>query len=47
MTMEQNAQPIRVAQMMTDMNYGGVEMVVMNYYMSEDLFQIFTHYHSG
>ena len=29
MTMEQNAQPIRVAQMMTDMNYGGVEMVVM------------------
>ena len=23
MTMEQNAQPIRVAQMMTDMNYGG------------------------
>ena len=26
------AEPIRVAQMMTDMNYGGVEMVVMNYY---------------
>ena len=26
MTMEQNAQPIRVAQMMTDMNYGGVEI---------------------
>lgn len=24
--------PIRIAQMMTDMNYGGVEMVVMNYY---------------
>ena len=25
-------EPIRIAQMMTDMNYGGVEMVVMNYY---------------
>ena len=36
MTMEQNAQPIRVAQMMTDMNYGGVEMVVMNYYRHMD-----------
>lgn len=24
--------PIRIAQMMTDMNYGGVEAVVMNYY---------------
>ena len=29
--------PIRVAQMMTDMNYGGVEMVVMNYYKNIDL----------
>lgn len=29
----QNQQiPIRIAQMMTDMNYGGVEVVVMNYY---------------
>ncbi len=28
--------PIRVAQMMTDMNYGGVEMVVMNYYSHID-----------
>lgn len=28
--------PIRVAQMMTDMNYGGVEMVVMNYYRNID-----------
>ena len=36
MTMEQNAQPIRVAQMMTYMNYGGVEMVVMNYYRHMD-----------
>ena len=36
MTMERNAQPIRVAQMMTDMNYGGVEMVVMNYYRHMD-----------
>ena len=36
MTMEQNAQPIRVAQMMTDMNYGSVEMVVMNYYRHMD-----------
>ena len=36
MTIEQNAQPIRVAQMMTDMNYGGVEMVVMNYYRHMD-----------
>lgn len=34
--MEQTAQPIRVAQMMTDMNYGGVEMVVMNYYRHID-----------
>lgn len=33
MTMEK---PIRVAQMMTDMNYGGVEMVVMNYYRHID-----------
>ena len=29
-------QPIRIAQMMTDMNYGGVEMVVMNYYRNID-----------
>lgn len=29
-------QPIRIAQMMTDMNYGGVEMVVMNYYRHID-----------
>ena len=28
--------PIRVAQMMTDMNYGGVETVVMNYYRHID-----------
>lgn len=28
--------PVRVAQMMTDMNYGGVEMVVMNYYKNID-----------
>lgn len=28
--------PIRIAQMMTDMNYGGVEMVVMNYYRHID-----------
>ena len=34
--MEKTAQPIRVAQMMTDMNYGGVEMVVMNYYRHID-----------
>lgn len=34
--MEQAVQPIRVAQMMTDMNYGGVEMVVMNYYRHID-----------
>lgn len=27
---------VRVAQMMTDMNYGGVEMVVMNYYRHID-----------
>lgn len=33
---KQNIQPIRVAQMMTDMNYGGVEMVVMNYYRHID-----------
>ena len=36
MIVEQNVQPIRVAQMMTDMNYGGVEMVVMNYYRHID-----------
>lgn len=29
-------EPIRIAQMMTDMNYGGVEMVVMNYYRNID-----------
>ena len=29
-------EPIRVAQMMTDMNYGGVEMVAMNYYRHID-----------
>lgn len=29
-------EPIRIAQMMTDMNYGGVEMVVMNYYRHID-----------
>lgn len=29
-------EPIRVAQMMTEMNYGGVEMVVMNYYRHID-----------
>lgn len=29
-------EPIRVAQMMTDMNYGGVEAVVMNYYRHID-----------
>ena len=34
--MKQAMQPIRVAQMMTDMNYGGVEMVVMNYYRHID-----------
>lgn len=28
--------PIRIAQMMTEMNYGGVEMVVMNYYRHID-----------
>ena len=28
--------PIRIAQMMTDMNYGGVEMVIMNYYRNID-----------
>ena len=28
--------PIRIAQMMTDMNYGGVEMVIMNYYRHID-----------
>lgn len=28
--------PIRVAQMMTEMNFGGVEMVVMNYYRNID-----------
>ena len=31
-----SGKPIRVAQMMTDMNYGGVEMVVMNYYRHID-----------
>ncbi|MEG0699176.1 MAG: glycosyltransferase family 1 protein [Erysipelotrichaceae bacterium] len=30
--MDNMNQPIRIAQMMTEMNYGGVEMVVMNYY---------------
>lgn len=30
------SEPIRIAQMMTDMNYGGVEMVVMNYYRHID-----------
>lgn len=29
-------EPIRIAQMMTDMNFGGVEMVVMNYYRHID-----------
>ncbi|WP_304583374.1 glycosyltransferase, partial [Dubosiella newyorkensis] len=29
-------EPIRIAQMMTDMNFGGVEMVVMNYYRNID-----------
>ena len=33
---ESMTEPIRVAQMMTDMNYGGVEMVVMNYYRHID-----------
>lgn len=28
--------PVRIAQMMTEMNYGGVEMVVMNYYLHMD-----------
>ena len=28
--------PVRVAQMMTEMNFGGVEMVVMNYYRNID-----------
>ena len=28
--------PIRIAQMMTDLNYGGVEMVIMNYYRHID-----------
>ena len=32
----ENSKPIRVAQMMTEMNYGGVEMVVMNYYRHID-----------
>ena len=31
-TKKMSTEPIRIAQMMTDMNYGGVEMVVMNYY---------------
>lgn len=30
------SEPIRIAQMMTEMNYGGVEMVVMNYYRHID-----------
>ncbi len=30
------AEPIRVAQMMTEMDFGGVEMVVMNYYRNID-----------
>ena len=30
------SKPIRIAQMMTDMNFGGVEMVVMNYYRNID-----------
>lgn len=34
--MEKKNEPIRVAQMMTEMNYGGVEMVVMNYYRHID-----------
>lgn len=34
--MSEKGKPIRVAQMMTDMNYGGVEMVVMNYYRHID-----------
>lgn len=34
--MSENSKPIRVAQMMTEMNYGGVEMVVMNYYRHID-----------
>lgn len=29
-------EPIRIAQMMTDMNYGGVEFVIMNYYRHID-----------
>lgn len=29
-------EPLRVAQMMTDMNFGGVEMVIMNYYRNID-----------
>lgn len=31
-----DVQPIRIAQFMTEMNYGGVEMVVMNYYRHID-----------
>lgn len=34
--MSEKSKPICVAQMMTDMNYGGVEMVVMNYYRHID-----------
>ena len=34
--MEKTDKPIRVAQMMTYMNYGGVEMAVMNYYRHID-----------
>lgn len=34
--MKMEKAPIRVAQMMTDMNFGGVEMVVMNYYRHID-----------
>lgn len=31
-----NEKPIRIAQMMTDMNYGGVEVVITNYYRHID-----------
>lgn len=34
--LEEINKPIRIAQMMTEMNYGGVEMVVMNYYRHID-----------
>ena len=33
---DEKRKPIRIAQMMTEMNYGGVEMVVMNYYRHMD-----------